>query len=88
MKMPPTQRTHEEPEGGWAENAVYLVDVAFRLNNPVHRAIFFTGFLRNGQPGNYSALFNPSWDGNAHPNDLHYLSPVCKLDVNFDEDVT
>lgn len=46
------------PQGGWKESTWYLVEVAFNENNPVHKDLFYSGFLNgpNGTPGGYNML--------------------------------
>lgn len=46
------------PEGGWEDHTWYIVDVKYASNNPVHRALFFTGFVdkKTNQPGAYSGV--------------------------------
>lgn len=70
------------PEEGWKENTYYIVDVAFNRHNPVHKAIFFTGFLngRDGGPGGYNQLFNPSWEGHQELGDMYYVKAVELLE--------
>lgn len=57
-------RNHKQtiipPEGGWKENSVYLVEVAYRETNPAHRAMFYTGFLHDGRPAGYNSVIQPS----------------------------
>lgn len=50
------------PEGGWKSGTFYLVEVAWNVNNPIHRAIFYSGFLDGDQPGASSCLFNPAYE--------------------------
>lgn len=82
MTLPSTKRFIGQPEGGWKENTLYHVHVAFRPSNPIHSAILFTGYLngQNGEPGAYHALFNPSWDSNATLSDIHFLGVIGPLD--------
>lgn len=84
--MPPEERTHIEPEGGWKECTYYVVDTAWRSTNPVHRRILYVGFLngRRGMPltGGYTVLLSRDFETLAEysdPNDLHYLKPVCEI---------
>ena len=44
------------PEGGWKPRTWYLVDVSYFVGNPVHRSLFFTGFLQDGKPCGYNCL--------------------------------
>lgn len=79
----PTGKGVIKPEGGWKESTYYVVEVAFRSNNPVHRAILFTGFLNGrkpGEPGAYSYLTSPGYDDSTEPYDAaFYLRAVREL---------
>ena len=59
-------RTVIPPETGWKEHTYYQVEVAWSSSNPVHQAILGVGFLGanspDGQPGNYSEIWNHSYD--------------------------
>lgn len=76
------------PPEGWKERCYYLVNVSYNRSNPVHRAIFYTGFLNEdgvrggpkGSPGGYSNL----WGNYDHPisfseKKVYYLSVVRQL---------
>jgi hypothetical protein len=69
------------PEGGWKEQCYYLVDVSYSSGNPVHRAIFFTGFLHSdGNPGGYSNLWG-SYDAPVFysPFAVYYMKALRQL---------
>ncbi len=83
--MPPSKRTIIAPQGGWLQYSYYVVDVSFRSTNPVHRAIFYTGFLRDGEPDGNNSAWNPTWDDCRTPiGALHYLKPIGQIDMNTD----
>ena len=45
------------PRGGWKSHTYYVVDVAFNVNNPIHRKIFYTGFIDiDGNPQGYNGF--------------------------------
>ncbi len=73
--MPPKKRTIIIPIDGWIEQAYYLVEASFNVANPVHRYIFFTGFLngRKDTPGGYNEFFRT--EGMTYGN-AHYLKPL------------
>lgn len=89
MFMPPKERTILEPEGsftragGWKEQTYYVVDVAFKASNPVHRRILYVGFLNGakGRPlsGGYTCLLRADGDDQDDPEKLHYLKPICEI---------
>lgn len=86
MPLPPAKQIIP-PEGGWEPNTYYAVDVAFRSSNPVHRAIFYSGFLNDGKggPGGYNGVFSHSYEEQQYPiHRTYYLKVIRKLEV-FDE---
>lgn len=76
------------PVEGWEENTWYLVEVSYRSQNPIHRALFYSGFL-NGQPegtapwpGSYSGIIPAnyvSYDPPTPINRIHYLKAIRVL---------
>lgn len=54
------------PEFGWQERTYYLVEVCFNENNPRFGAIFYTGFLENGKPGNYNNIVSCNGDSGGN----------------------
>lgn len=72
-------KRHEYPKDPpLKESSWYLVEVAFFKHNPIHRALLYTGFLRNGKPGNYSFVLNPAWEPVAQPVDEPMYLKVLK----------
>ncbi len=76
------------PNGGFKENAYYLVWVSFSSGNPVHKCIFFTGFLDEGYPAGYNALFNPTYEYNSQISEVHYMKAIreINMEVSVDSD--
>lgn len=68
----------------WEENTYYVVDVAFTKTNPMHRKIFFSGFLSaDKKPQGYNgfARFGRS-DEALDYQDIHSIKIVRKINVN------
>lgn len=65
----------------WKPETLYLAEVSFRSNNPVHISLLYSGFLYNNKPGNYSCLFNPSYERMDFTNgiQLHYLKIIKEI---------
>jgi hypothetical protein len=84
-ELPPGVMTTIPPTNGWEENTVYWVKVSFSKHNPIHKAIFFSGFLTpKREPGVYNTLFNPSYGRNhVEYHNIHYLEVVKILDIDF-----
>lgn len=76
IDMPPKEKSIEayafEPHG------LYLVDVACNPGNPIWRAVLHVGFVRDGKPSNYSAVWRNSSD-EVPFRELHYLKVIKKL---------
>lgn len=71
------------PEGGWKPSTWYLVDVKYTAGNPVHRSLFYSGFLNGNRdgtiPGGYNCLVplsGPSEDGVTSFGGVRYLKAV------------
>lgn len=75
--LPPAERTIIPPELGWECQTLYQVEVAFAPNNPVHPAVFYSGYLGdNGAPAGYNCVWHPSYetgDGRVSLCDTHYM---------------
>ncbi len=69
------------PSTGWKADTYYLVDAAFNKHNPVHRSIFYSGFLRDGKPDGYNTVFNATYDGyhNNEIDGLYYIRVIKEL---------
>jgi len=71
------------PEDGWKPNSLYLVDVSYNPNNPVHRSYLYTGFLngKDGGPGGYHSIWNASYDP-LKIEDAYFLRAVRLISEN------
>lgn len=67
------------PEGGWEPQCFYVVEVAFSKNNPIHRSLFFSGFLSDGYPAGYNAIYNPSYETTHQLCETYYFKVIHKL---------
>ena len=70
------------PEGGWKEQAYYTVWVKLSPYNVSHKAILYTGFLdrKTKQPGNYSALWNPTYKNGQVPVEaIYWLEIISEI---------
>lgn len=71
------------PENGWKAETYYVVDVAWNSANPIHRAIFYTGFLngKKSRPGGYNQIFNPTYEELKEFKDAYYMKIVREVNV-------
>jgi hypothetical protein len=67
------------PENGWKQKTYYVVDVSFFKGNPVHRRIFYSGFLEDDTPGAYNQFFCS--DNRRTINDIYYLKVIEEIKV-------
>jgi hypothetical protein len=69
------------PEGGWKERTYYVVDVRMHLTNPVHRVIFYSGFLDDGTPCGYNQLWHGVYEDRYNIKDAYYLKAIRKIQM-------
>jgi hypothetical protein len=67
------------PLGGWKEQTLYLVEVSFRPNNPVHQSTFYTGFLNDGKPAGYNEIHSPGMRDVYSISDVYYMRVIREL---------
>lgn len=79
--LPPAERTIIPPEGGWVPRTYYVVEVASRPSNLIHRAIFYSGFLNEGVPAGYNAIYNATYEReDIKPiQRVHYLKAITDI---------
>ena len=72
------------PQDGWQERTLYLVDVSYNEGNPIHRALFYSGFLDRGWPNGYNGVSqvlpntsDADFDYDIH--EVYYLKVVSVL---------
>lgn len=86
MEMPTRGRNIKLPADIKPERW-YLVKVAFHQNNPIHKALMYSGFASGGMPGNYHYFTHPTWDsGLVVVGDLYYLEIVKDLGDLLEEE--
>ena len=76
------ERTIMPPLDGWEAQTYYVVAVAFNSNNIIHKAIFYTGFLHEGNPAGYNnfGVFNRD-DSLFDISDAYYLRAIRVIDM-------
>lgn len=68
------------PADGWKPNTVYIVNVSWNGNNPIHQAILHTGFITDrGEFGGYCEVWQNSYESSYQANHCHYLEFVREL---------
>lgn len=68
------------PKSGWKDDTYYIVDVSFSKNNPVHRLIFFSGFLNKGIPCGYNQFgFTEDFKNYS---DVYYMRVIREIDID------
>lgn len=61
------------PECGWQEHSIYIVEVAWNPNNPIHKAILHTGFIKDGNFGGYCEVWCNNYEYGYHASDAYIL---------------
>lgn len=86
--LPPKKRVIKPPEGGWKPHTYYAVWVAWFVGNPIHKSIFYTGFLQSGEgkyggfegePAGYNQIWNPTGDGPRSIDKVHFLEVIAEI---------
>lgn len=71
------------PTRGWKERCCYLVHISYAKENPIHRAVLYTGFLngKNNGPGGYAQLWCGGYEEaiNYSERRIYYLSVIRQL---------
>jgi hypothetical protein len=69
------------PIDGWKRDSYYIVDVSFCKANPIHRKIFYVGFVdSNGNPSSYNMFFSQD---RLTIKDVFYLKVIKEIDINI-----
>ena len=75
---------HIPPAGGWKPQTYYVADVSVNPQNPLFRAIIFSGFLngKNGRPGGYAVMLSNSVEDCArHLDSIRYVEVVSEISL-------
>ncbi|MDQ0019042.1 hypothetical protein [[Curtobacterium] plantarum] len=67
------------PSGGWKENTMYIVDVAFTQSNVIHQSYFFSGYLTDGKPSGYNQIINPTYEEPESMSSAYYMKAMGDL---------
>ena len=72
----------------YKEGHIYIVEVAWRSSNPVHRAILHVGFLnKDGNFGSYCEVWCNSYEEFEYAGNAYYLKVIKDLGPLEDEEV-
>ncbi|ATE85836.1 hypothetical protein KPS64_gp106 [Shigella phage KPS64] len=72
------------PKGGWKDNTFYIVEVAYKPLNMIHKAMFYTGFCDdNGVPAGYNWLMNGGYEELCNIQEAYYLKAIAELPDEF-----
>lgn len=81
----PAKNGQFPPPEGWVPNAYYVVAVAWRRSNPVHKALLYTGQPNpvTGSPfGEGAGITEASYEGQFYsPNDAYYLEYITPIGI-------
>lgn len=70
--------------GGWKEHTLYLAEVSYNSQNPLHIALVYIGFLQDGKPSTYSGVMRmmPSCHDcelDKHIEEMYYVRIIREL---------
>lgn len=72
----------------YKEDHIYIVDVAWSQNSPIHRAILHVGFLSNdGSFGSYCKVWCNNYADRGYAGKAYYLKVIKDLGPLKDEEV-
>lgn len=75
------------PENGWVARAWYLVEVSYRKGNPIHKSLFYTGFLNNkGEPSGYNCLVPVNGTADHRHTEIHQVRYLKAIKILYQED--
>jgi hypothetical protein len=68
------------PKNGWEASTYYVVEVAMRVNNPIFKEIFYSGFLSSGKPNGYNKILGI----NKEISEVKYLKVIRKINSEIE----
>ena len=72
------------PKNGWKPSTYYVVEVAVGSSNPIHKSIFFSGFLTDeGYPNGYNIILSGEGDNNLTIRDIKYMKAIREIDMTI-----
>lgn len=83
MILPKPERTIIPPPSGWVPKTLYVVHVSVHPKNPIWEAVFYSGFLNDGEPGGYNQIWSPH-SSVLTIDRVHFLRALRALGVDFD----
>ena len=84
--MPPERGIFGPRWRGWKENTFYEVWVSFSKDDPIHKALFFSGLLKGTKqwPGMYHCLFHPIYNQTYKIRDVYFMQVIKKVNLCLD----
>jgi hypothetical protein len=67
------------PAEGWKSRAYYIIEVAYSAYNPIHRCMYFSGFLSRGEPNGYSGVM--SSDNETSQAEFWYMRVLYQIAI-------
>lgn len=76
--------SHIPPQGGWEPQSYYVIEASVRHGNPIFKAILYTGFLSDNEPGGYSRIFTSgSMSELSKIQDFMYIKAIRKINMEI-----
>lgn len=70
--------TRIPPPDGWEDGGLYVVEVSYAPNNPIHTSILWVGFISSGEPAGYSYVYDNA-SGTSKYSEPYYLKVISKI---------
>lgn len=58
----------------------WLIEYSTHTNGFIHKGVLFTGFLKDGKPGNNSRIWNSGCSGIVTPYDMYYIKYISLIE--------
>jgi len=67
------------PKGGWVKSTYYIVWASFSEGNPIHKYIFYSGFLNNGEPAGYNGFLSTNISDKLDYSSAYHLEVIGEI---------
>lgn len=74
----PTRRAIIPPPHGWEPSTYYAAEVSFGSGNPIHKAVLYSGFIRDDKPSSYAAVWSGSYERPYKLDEVYYVKVLYK----------
>jgi hypothetical protein len=85
-----TKGTYIGPKYGWKPRTYYIVETASGPDNPVHKVLFYSGFLSKNKkgeqfPSGHNCILSPVYDQSPGIGRTYYMKVIEELNINLED---